>query len=57
MGCGFDLIQEGDPSPEQEVQTPTLLVPRRSSSQPPDLALPQDQQHLQDENTAINGAF
>ena len=46
MGCGFDLIQEGDPSPEQGVQTPTPPVPRRSSSQPPDSALPQEQQRL-----------
>jgi len=39
MGCGFDLIQEGDPSPEQGVQTPTPPVPRRSLSQPLDSAL------------------
>jgi len=35
MGCGFDLIQEGDPSSEQGLQTPTPPVPRSSSSQPP----------------------
>jgi len=46
MGCGFDLIREGNPSVEQVVQTPTPPVPRRSSSQPPDSALPQEQQRL-----------
>ena len=39
MGCGFDLVQEGDPSSEQGVQTPTPPVPRSSSSQPPVAAL------------------
>jgi len=43
MGCGFDLVQEGDPSFEQGVQTPTLPVPRSSSSQPPVAALQQKQ--------------
>jgi len=57
MGRGFDLIQEGDPSPEQGGQTPTPPVPRRSSSQPPDLALQQEQQRLQDEITAMKGAL
>jgi len=32
MGCAFDLIEEGDPSPEPGVQTPTPHVPRRSAS-------------------------
>jgi len=57
MGCGFNLIQEGDPSPEQGVQTPTPPVPRRSLSQPSTSALPQEQQRLQDEVTAMKGAF
>jgi len=39
MGCGFDLVQEGDLSFEQGVQTPTPPVPRSSSSQPPVAAL------------------
>jgi len=39
------------------VQTPTPPVSRRSSSQPPDSALPQEQQHLQDEITTMKGAF
>jgi len=42
MGCDFDLIQEGDPSPEQGVQTPTPPIPHSSSSQPPDSAPPQE---------------
>ena len=57
MGCGFDLIQEGDPSLEQGVQTPTPHVSRCSSNQPPHLALPQEQQCLQDKITAMKGAF
>jgi len=57
MGCNFELIQEGDPSLEQGVQTPTPPVPHRSSSQPPDLALLQEQQRLQDEITAMKGDF
>jgi len=39
MGCGFDLIQEGDPSSEQGVQTPTPPVPHSRSCQPPAAAL------------------
>jgi len=31
-GCGFDLIQAGDPSEEQGVQTPPPPVPRPSPS-------------------------
>jgi len=42
MDCDFDLIQEGDPSLEQGVQTPTPPVPHRSSSQPPDSAVQQE---------------
>jgi len=57
MGCGFDLIQEGDPSSEQGVQTPTPPVLRSSSSQPPIAALQQEQQHLQDEITAMKGVL
>jgi len=57
MGCGFDLIRTGGPSDEQGVQTPTPPVPRPSSSQPPAPAPPQEQQHLQDEITALKGAF
>jgi len=57
MGCGFDLIQAGDPSEEQGVQTPPLPVPRSSPSQPTTSAPPPDQQHLQDEITAMQGAF
>jgi len=56
-GYGFDLIQEGDPSPEQAVQTPILPVPHRSSREPSASALPQEQQRLQDEITAMKGAF
>ena len=57
MGCGFDLIRAGDPSDEQGVQTATLPVPRPSPSQPAVSATPQEQQHLQDEITALKGAF
>jgi len=57
MGCGFDLIQEGDPSPEQGVQTPAPPFPHSSSNQPPDSALQQEQQCLQDEITAMKGAL
>jgi len=39
MGCGFDLVQEGDPSSEQGVQTPTPPVPCNSSSHPPVVVL------------------
>ena len=46
MGCGFDLIQEGDPSLEQGVQIPTPPVPRSSYSQPPIAILQQEQQRL-----------
>jgi len=57
MGCGFDLVQEDDPSSEQGVQAPTLLVPRSSSSQPPIAVLQQEQQRLQDEITAVKGVL
>jgi len=57
IGCGFDLIREGDPSPEQGVQTPTTHVPRSSSSQPPAAALQQEQQRLQAEITAMKGVL
>ena len=57
MGCGFDLIQEGDPSSEQGVQRPTSPVPRSSSSQPPVAALQQEQQRLQDEITTMKGVL
>ena len=57
IGCGFDLIRAGDPSDEQGMQTPTPPVPHPTSSQLPDPAPPQEQQHLQDEITTLNGAF
>jgi len=57
MGCGFDLIRAGDPSDEQGVQTPTPPVPRPTSSQLPDSAPSLEPQHLQDEITALKGAF
>ena len=57
MGCGFDLIHEGDLSSEQQVQTPTSPVPRSSSSQPPVAVLQQEQQRLQDEITAMKVFF
>ena len=56
-GCGFDLIRAGDPSDEQGVQTPHLPVLRPSPSQPAASAPLQEQQHLQDEITALKGAF
>jgi len=42
MGCGFDLVQEGNPSSEQGVQTTTPPVPHSSSSQPPVAILQQE---------------
>jgi len=39
------------------LQTPTSPVPCRSSSQPPVAALQQEQQHLQDEVTAMKGVL
>jgi len=55
MGCGFDLIREDDPSAKQGGQTPTSPIPHPSSSQPTASAPPQEQQHLQDEITALKG--
>jgi len=57
MGCGFDLIRAGVPNDEQRVQIATLPVPRPSPSQPATSAPPQEQQHLQDEITALKGVF
>ena len=57
MGYGFDLVQEGDPSSEQGVQTPTPPVPSSSSSQPSVEVLQQEQQRLQEEITAVEGVL
>ena len=57
MGCDFDLIRVGDHSDEQGVLTPILPVPPPSPSQHAASAPPQEQQHLQDEITALKGAF
>jgi len=57
MGCGFDLIQERDPSSEQGVQTATPPIPCSFSSQPPVAALQQEQQRLQDEITVVKGVL
>ena len=57
MGCGFDLVQEGDPNSEQGVQTPTPPVPRSSSCHPPIAVLQQEQQRLQEEITTVKGVL
>ena len=57
MGCGFDLVQEEDPSGEQGLQTPAPPVPSSSSSQPSVEALQQEQQRLQAELTTVKGVL
>jgi len=57
IGCGFDLVQEGDPGSEQGVQTPTPSVSSCSSSQPSVEVLQQEQQRLQEEITALKGVL
>jgi len=57
MGCGFVMVEEGDPSFEQGVQTPTPPVPNSSSSQPSVEVLQQEQQRLQEESTAVKGVL
>jgi len=57
MGCGFALIKVGDRSEDQGVQTPSLPVPRPTPSQPAASPSPSEQQLLQDEITALKGAF
>jgi len=46
MGCGFNLVQDEDPSSEQGNQTPTPPVPSGSSSGPSVEALQQEQHRL-----------
>jgi len=53
MGCGFDLIQEEDPSAEHGLQTPAPPVASSSSSLPSVEVLQQEQQRLQAELTAV----
>jgi len=57
MGCGFALIKAGDRSEDQGVQTPSVPVPRPTPSQPAASMSPSEQQLLQDEITALKGAF
>jgi len=46
MGCGFALIKAGDLSDNQGVQTPSVPIPRPSSSQPATSTSPSKQQLL-----------
>ena len=57
MGCGFAPIKAGDCSEDQGVQTPSVPVPRPTPSQPAASASSSEQQLLQDEITALKGAF
>jgi len=57
MGCGFTLIKAGDRSEDQGVQTPSVLVPRPTPSQPAASTSPSEPQLLQDEITSLKGAF
>jgi len=57
MGCGFALIKAGDRSEDQDVQTPSVLVPRPTPSQPAASASPSTQQQLQDEIIALQSAL
>jgi len=57
MGCGFALIKAGDGSEDQGVQTPSVPAPHPTPSQPAAPTSPSSQQLLQDEITALKGAF
>ena len=57
MGCGFDLVQEEDPSFEQGLQTLAPPVPSSASSQPFVEVLQQEQQRLHAELTAVKGVL
>jgi len=57
MGHGFALIKAGDHSEDQGVQTPSVPVPRPTSSQPAASPSPLTQQLLQDEITTLKGAL
>ena len=57
MGCGFELLQEEDPSDEQGLQTPAPPILSSSSSQPSVVVLQQEQQRLEAELTAVKGVL
>jgi len=57
MGCGFALIKAGDRSEDQGAQTPSVPVPCPTPSQPAAPTCLSSQQLLQDEITALKGAF
>ena len=57
MGCGFDLVQDEDPSSEQGMQTPNSPVFSSSSSPPSVEVLQQVQQRLQAELTTVKGVL
>jgi len=56
MGCGFDLVQEVDPSSEQGLQTPAPPVSNSFSSQPSVEVLLQEQRLLA-ELTTLKGVL
>jgi len=57
MDCGFALIKAGDRSEAQGVQTPSVPVPRLTTSQPAPSTSASTQQLLQDEITVLKGAL
>ena len=57
MGCGFAFIKAGDRSEAQGMQTPSLPVPRPTTSQPVASTSASTQQLLQDEITVLKGAL
>ena len=57
MGYGFALIKAGDRSEDQGVQTPSVPVPRSTTSQPAASVSALTQQLLWDEITALKGAL
>jgi len=57
MDFGFALIKAGDRSEDQGLQTPSVPAPRPAQSQPAAPMSPSSQQLLQDEITALKGAF
>jgi len=56
MGCGFARIKASDRNEDQGVQTPSVPIPRPTSSLPAASAS-SEQQLLQDEITVLKGAL
>jgi len=57
IGCGFALIKAGDRHEAQGVPTPSVPVPRPTTSQPAASTSASTQELLQDEITMLKGAL